>query len=57
MEETIKKIEAIIRHKEERLEETTLPKDEKEEISLYSSIRYLRKAIDEIKFYYDDTLG
>jgi len=57
MEEAIKKIEEVIDYYEDRLEHTTLPEDEKEEIMLWSNVYKLRRAIEVLKVFADDSMG
>ena len=54
MEEAIKTIEEVITYYMERLEKTTLPKDEREEIFLWSSVYKLRRAVKVLKVFADD---
>ena len=57
MEETIKKIEEVIAYHEDRLEHTSLPRDEKEELRRYASIYRMKRTIEDLRLYSNDSLG
>ena len=57
MEEAIKTIEEVIMYYMERLEHTKLPQDEDEEMRLWANVYKLRRAIEVLKVFADDSLG